>query len=527
MPVTTSDPVIDLDHLRWRLKPLTKEELVVEADGWRDLLKEKVSQIAEAEIAVRRQNEQIDTAEDAAEAVKEASEAAAVVEEGGEAPDQAETEAAEKAEAARQALEEAKETAEEAQQDTASQTAKKLVEEVKEQQAEEEGETGPPAQTPVADVSIEEVAEEATEAAAATDAEALKSVAESAQMVAEQKTEEKRDFLETLAELRDQRAMLLERLNLVLLELKAKGGEVESYKSYMTAVSRDIIDVTDRSAVWTFVSRWVTSDQGGVKLAINVLKFVAVLLVFYVLAIVAGKAAEKATAKSRAMSTLLRGFVVTTARRGAMLVGLMIAISAMGVPIGPVLAVITAAGFVVGLALQGTLSNFASGLLILLYRPFDVGDAVDAGGVAGSVTAMNLMSTRIQTWDNKSMIVPNNQIWGSVITNITRTERRRVDMVFGIGYGDSMDKAQAILERIVQGHTDVLKDPAPTVKVHELGDSSVNFVVRPWVRPANYWGVYWDVTRKVKEEFDKEGVSIPFPQRDVHLYKTEGQPCLE
>jgi len=201
---------------------------------------------------------------------------------------------------------------------------------------------------------------------------------------------------------------------------------------------------------------------------------------------------------------------------------LMIAVSAMGVPVGPVLAVITAAGFVIGLALQGTLSNFASGLLILVYRPFDVGDAVEAGGVAGSVTAMNLMSTRIQTWDNKSMIVPNNQIWGSVITNITGTDRRRVDMVFGIGYGDSMDKAQAILEGIVQGHPSVLKDPAPIVKVHELGDSSVNFVVRPWVQPANYWGVYWDVTRKVKEEFDKEGVSIPFPQRDVHLHKVEG-----
>ena len=131
---------------------------------------------------------------------------------------------------------------------------------------------------------------------------------------------------------------------------------------------------------------------------------------------------------------------------------------------------------------------------------------------------MNLMSTVIKTWDNKVMIVPNNKIWGDVITNISRTERRRVDMVFGIGYSDPIDKAQAILEKIAKEHPDTLDDPVPVVRVHELGDSSVNFVVRPWVIPANYWGVYWDITRKVKEEFDKQGISIPFPQRDVHMY---------
>ncbi len=243
-------------------------------------------------------------------------------------------------------------------------------------------------------------------------------------------------------------------------------------------------------------------------------------MLFRSLSKLAGKAAEKAASAAKGLSNLLREFMVVSARRGVLFLGLLVAISAMGIPVGPLLAVITAAGFVIGLALQGTLSNFASGLLLLFYRPFDVGDAVDAAGVAGSVKAMNLMSTRIQTWDNKSMIVPNNSIWGSVITNISSTDRRRVDMTFGIAYSDSIEKAQAILEKILTDHPKVLKDPAYTVRLHQLGDSSMNFVVRPWVLPADYWAVYWDVTRKVKEEFDRQGITIPFPQRDVHLYRT-------
>ena len=194
-------------------------------------------------------------------------------------------------------------------------------------------------------------------------------------------------------------------------------------------------------------------------------------------------------------------------------------LAALDIDVSPVLAAIGGAAFVVAFALQGTLSNFASGVLILTYRPFDVGDVVDAGGVSGKVESMNLVSTHILTFDNKLMVVPNNKIWGDVITNATGTSQRRVDMVFGIGYSDDIDKAQAILEKIVGNHEKVLKTPEAVIKVHELADSSVNFVWRPWVRTADYWTVYWDITRQVKSEFDKNGVSIPFPQRDLHVYQ--------
>jgi small conductance mechanosensitive channel len=200
------------------------------------------------------------------------------------------------------------------------------------------------------------------------------------------------------------------------------------------------------------------------------------------------------------------------------LFGVLVALSQMGVSLGPLLAGLGVAGFIVGFALQETLSNFASGVMILFYEPFDVGDAVEAGGVLGKVSHMSLVSTTILTFDNQTLIVPNRMIWGNVIKNINTQIQRRVDLTFGISYSDDIPRAEALLMEIVKAHPKVLPDPEPVVRLHELGDSSVNFVVRPWVLTTDYWDVYWDVTRTVKMRFDEVGISIPFPQRDVHLY---------
>jgi len=200
-----------------------------------------------------------------------------------------------------------------------------------------------------------------------------------------------------------------------------------------------------------------------------------------------------------------------------MFVGLLVALSQLGVQVGPVLAGLGIAGFIVGFALQDTLSNFAAGMMILIYRPFDVGDAVEAGGVMGKVKAMNLVSTTITTWDNQKLVVPNSKIWGDVIRNITAEPNRRVDMSFGISYSDDIDHAERILSDIVRSHELVLAEPEPDIRLHTLGESSVDFIVRPWAMTSDYWTVYWDITRAVKQRFDAEGISIPFPQRDVHL----------
>jgi len=176
------------------------------------------------------------------------------------------------------------------------------------------------------------------------------------------------------------------------------------------------------------------------------------------------------------------------------------------------------AGFIVGFALQDSLGNFAAGAMILIYRPFDVDDFVEVTGASGLVKKMNLVSTTITTFDNQTLVVPNSKIWGDVIKNVTAQTERRVDLEFGIGYDDDIELAERVLTEVVSAHDKVLADPEPMIKLHTLGDSSVNFVVRPWVRTDDYWDVYWDLMREVKLRFDREGISIPFPQRDVHLY---------
>ncbi len=228
---------------------------------------------------------------------------------------------------------------------------------------------------------------------------------------------------------------------------------------------------------------------------------------------------EKVFDKSEMKFTrLAREMFITWISRLVMIFGFVLALSQIGISLGPLLAGLGVAGFVVGFALQDTLSNFASGMMILVYRPYDIGDVVDVGGVFGVVNRMNLVSTTLLTLDNQMIVIPNSKIWGDVIKNVTSQKTRRVDMVFGISYSDDIPKAEALFEEILKSHDKILKDPEPIVRLHELGASSVDFIVRPWVLVDDYWDVYWDVTRAVKLKCDAKGISIPFPQRDVHIY---------
>jgi small conductance mechanosensitive channel len=250
------------------------------------------------------------------------------------------------------------------------------------------------------------------------------------------------------------------------------------------------------------------------------LMFLVIVVVFVVLSGMAAKATNKVLTRSRRVTRLLGDFMVTTVRRLVLAIGVIVGLAAMEVNVGPLLAVIGAAGFVIAFALQNSLGNFASGILILVFRPFDVGDVIEVAGVIGKVQSMNLLSINITTPDNKSVIVANNQVWDGAITNITGSDTRRVDLVFGIAYSDDIDHARKVLEELVGAHAKVLETPEPVIRLHELGDSSVNFICRPWVLTADYWEVYWDLTAAVKQRFDREGISIPFPQRDVHLFQT-------
>jgi len=247
--------------------------------------------------------------------------------------------------------------------------------------------------------------------------------------------------------------------------------------------------------------------------------FVAVLVIGWMIAKFLTGLMRKGMTRGRVDATLI-GFVSNLAYMGMMALVVISALGQLGVNTTSFAAIIAAAGLAIGFALQDSLGNFAAGVMLIIFRPFKTGDFVEAGGVAGIVEHVQVFATVIRTGDNKEITVPNGAIMGSSIVNYSAKPTRRVDMVFGIGYDDDIRQAKQILHDVVSADDRVLADPEPTIAVSELADSSVNFVVRPWVNSADYWPVLFDITENVKLEFDKHGVSIPFPQTDVHVHQS-------
>lgn len=196
------------------------------------------------------------------------------------------------------------------------------------------------------------------------------------------------------------------------------------------------------------------------------------------------------------------------------------ALAQLGIQTTSFIAVIGAAGLAVGLALQGSLANFAAGILMIIFRPFQVGDFIEGAGVSGIVEEIHIFTMQLRTLDNKTIIIPNAKITSDNITNYTKKPLRRVDLVVGVSYREDIENVRKAVADVLGSDERILKDPPPTIAVLELGDSSVNFAVRPWVKTEDYWNVYFDTTERIKKRFDAEGISIPFPQRDVHLYQT-------
>ncbi len=217
----------------------------------------------------------------------------------------------------------------------------------------------------------------------------------------------------------------------------------------------------------------------------------------------------------------LTGFLENITYYAMLVLVLIAAAGQLGINTTSFLTIVGAAGLAIGLALKDSLSNFASGVMLVLFRPFQVGDVVNAAGVSGKVERINIFNTVLNTPDNQKVIVPNSSITSDVITNITANPTRRIDLVAGIGYEDDIAKAKKVLNEIVLSDDRILKDPAPQIAVSELADSSVNFVVRPWVKTAEYWDVYFDLTEQIKLRFDAEGISIPYPQQDLHLFQEQ------
>lgn len=328
---------------------------------------------------------------------------------------------------------------------------------------------------------------------------------------------------ERLVELRTEETDIIARTKVIMEALEAKGGDVTSARSFLAAVS-DLTTSGDAetraAALIASVRSWMKSPEGGIRLLQRLALAVVIFSFFWFISRYAGKAVGKGLEKRRNISNLLINFAKKMAGGLVFFIGILMALAAMGISIGPLMAALGAGGFIVGFALQETLGNFASGMMIMIYRPFDVKDYVSISGDEGTVREMSLVSTTLLTLDNKVLIIPNKSVWGNTIVNYTGEDIRRVDMVFGIGYSDDIPKAMEVLEEMAKSHALTLDEPNVSVEVLELGDSSVNLSCRPWVKTKDYWSVKWELTRQIKMRFDEDDISIPFPQRDVHMIQS-------
>ncbi len=312
----------------------------------------------------------------------------------------------------------------------------------------------------------------------------------------------------------------------VVLDLMTKVGlPTETYRVKLVGVTRDlasgILDARVSASLlretWQSVKAWSRAHIR--QYLVKIVLLVVILGLGRLLAGLARKVVDKSLGRAKLnISQLLHRTLVSAAHAGVLIIAVVIALWQLGISLGPMLAGFGVVGFIVGFAMQDSLSNFAAGMMILIYRPYDVGDQVEVVGVLGKVQHMSMVSTSVLTFDNQKLVIPNSKIWGDVIKNVTDQNVRRVDMTFGISYSDDIARAEALLADILAKHDRVLPQPEAVVRLHKLGESSVDFVVRPWVKTEDYWDVYWDVTRAVKMRFDAEGISIPFPQRDVHVH---------
>lgn len=329
-----------------------------------------------------------------------------------------------------------------------------------------------------------------------------------------------REAYQAVADMVEARMDVFERYTLVVDAFESKGGDpdlVQELRSYRDSILFNETVLASPRAIFMAILNWATRRDGG----ISVLKDLGIVLVAFLallaLARTAGGAARRWIGRVPTISKLLETFLVGVVFWLVLTIGLLVVLAGLGVNIAPIFAMIGGASFILAFALQDTLGNLASGIMIMVNQPFDEGDFVQVGGVGGTVKSVSIVATTVATPDNQVIIIPNKNVWGNVITNVTASATRRVDLVFGISYEDSIPDALEVMERVVKNHPAILKDPEPVVRVHQLADSSVNFVCRPWVKTKDYWNVYWDLTHQMKEAFDAAGISMPYPQRDIHM----------
>lgn len=567
---TASNPQISYDQLKLILTPLTKDELLIEARLWQKLVKSKAMEIAEKEISIRDRNREIEGTKyvksKAVEIQEELTVTSEMLSELAQSVDALPDDATDfsklryKAESTYEHMSEViaklkkeKEKLAAAELPDAGQETRENIEKAlrsaenaheridvlkgRFQQLTDGGE-GIPGDF-IRDVAeiitlaqqvTKELQEQITVVLAGLfdEIDTSNELDQATELLEEVKDNRKGGKVEELVEiteLREERTLLIDNLRAVINELQSKTdssdtetiAEITDYRLYISGVSGISLDVTDTMSTWVSLKEWAISEEGGQRWLKNIGIFVFILIAAWYFARFLSFLALKAMKKAK-MPALLSDFLTKTISFIVLAMGFIWALSALEISVAPLLAIVGATGFILAFAMQDSLSNFAAGMMIMIFRPFDIGDSIEAGGVSGTVNSASLVSTSIRTFDNKMMMVPNSKIWSDVIVNITGVRERRVDMEFRIGYEDNYEHAEDILREIVDNHPKVVKHRESVIKMHTFADSAVIFICRPWTAPGDYWSVYWDITREVKRRFDAEGIGIPYPQQDVHLH---------
>lgn len=329
---------------------------------------------------------------------------------------------------------------------------------------------------------------------------------------------EKEKNVVAVTELQTEQSSLVSRLGTVLDSLEAKGGDPTLYRQYSDAVSGLEFSITDTEGLGLRFTTWLQSEEGGIKWGLNLLKFGGILIAAAVVAPRAGKIVDSALARIDNISTLFRGFIVMVVNRSILVVGGLLALASIGVNLGPILAVVGGASFVLAFALQSNLGNFASGLMLLVNKPFDVGDEVKIGGYWAFVDSISLASTKLKDFNGSLITLPNNSVWGGDIINYTHNDTRKVALSINVKFEENIDKIQSIWLDICNLHPDVLKDPAPSIFAWNSSfDYYLPIGLKAWVPTSKHWGVYTDLLKQLQTRLDQAGIELVSPVQDRRI----------
>lgn len=549
-PRTTKDPEIPIDELRLLVKPLTRAELEVEAQAWQGLLQAKVREISNQEIAIKRKNVKIQETE---EAVKKLEEAEKTLEEAKDAEVEegaGSTAVVEKTEEAEEALREAQESVEAAAEAERSieedEELRETVESSLDGDPEEEGEEPDPLLEndldaeeaeavkedfeEAASLLTDEVGDEApadgetedAEGATATPSddgiadtderiEKLEQVEAQLEAAADAEADVKQELVIKVTELQTEQVALADRFKVILDAIDLRGGDTESYRQYITAVSSIEIDVTDTQGLMVRLLSWARSEEGGLRWAINMGIFLGIVSASAVVSWFGGNALDSLFAKTSFASELFEGFIVKTFRRGTIVMGVLLGLTALGVSLGPLIALVGGASFILAFALQSNLGNLASGLMLMFYKPFDVGDEVKVGGMWVLVHSISLANTTFKSWQGELISVPNNTVWNSNIYNLTHDKYRKVQHELRLNVNEDLSRVKDLLTEVMKSHPRVVQDKYIGTYIYWYQEDHIPISAICWATKDDYWEVWEETLIMIQERFKKEGISVAIP----------------